>query len=270
MRGLNLSKLARASESSFFKNEQAAQAARLRERLAGNDAGLLLKNSSQHSSPSPRGSAGADAASADVLMEIAAHGVYRKLAQSAPKVNVIKMGARPLSQSHDTVHGPHSSLMMSNTKHSSCAVAPDANILRALGPARLAVFEQVSRNARHMRALPGSDKYAEGAALGILSFGVATMIVASVGLAGGIVLCTKPGIIESWKTNTMHCRNRLDDLFGEQLRRFTTNMSEKSRQVLSDEQRDRASHFARTVVKPPPRVSTTVPETQRNDSNRLE
>lgn len=242
MRGLNLSRIARTSESSFFKNEQVTQAARLRERLADRDPSLL-----KISSPSPPcpDAANSRAASADVLMEIAAHGVYRRLAQNAPKPRVVKMGGSvPRDISATTLLPP---LATRGTRRSN--VTPDANVLRALGPARLSVYEQISKNAHRVRALPGSDMYAEGVTLGMVSFCVATMIVASVGLVGGIVLYTRPGIIESWRVNTVKSSVWLDDAIGKRLRRLSEIVSQKSHQVVTDEKRSHASAFARSITK---------------------
>lgn len=242
MRGLNLSRIARTSESSFFKSEQATQAARLRERLADRDPSLL-----KLSSPSPPcpDVASSRAASVDVLMEIAAHGAYRRIAQNAPKLRVVKMGGCVPREVSATTLSP--SLATRSTRQSN--MTPDANVLRALGPARLSVYEQISRNAHHVRALPGSDMYAEGATLGIMSFCVATMIVASVGFAGGIVLYTRPGIIESWRVNTVKSSAWLDGAIGERLRRLSKIVSQKSQQVVTNEKRSFASAFARAITK---------------------
>lgn len=243
MRGLNLSRLARTSESSFFKHEQAAQTSRLRERLVARNPSLLELLSSPSSPPDTLSS---KAESVDVLMEISAHRVYRKLADNTAKLDVAKRSGRVLSK--DSVNTPSLSVVVEGTRQGD--VTPDTNVLRALGPARLAVYEQVSRNVHQVRALPGSEKYTEGATLGLISFGVATLFVASVGFAGGVVLYMRPGIIESWKLKTIKWNDRLDATIGERLRHLSKNASQKSQQVVSDEQRKRASAFARAIVKP--------------------
>lgn len=251
MRGLNLSRLAQASESSFFKNEQAVQTARIWKRLSDAERAAIKLCVTESKGDT----------SADILMEIAAHRTYRKLARNSPvEHKVHKVGAPVSRLSGEHALSTNSTLSSFGTPRST--LGPDAQVLRALGPARLSVYEQVSRASRQTRALPGNEKYAQGATIGMMSFVIATSIVSSLGIMGGILLYRRPGIIENWRAKSIKLRERLDASVGGKLRRFREVASNKSQSILTSERIDNASALARGVARPPPSAQQD-PNTER-------
>lgn len=235
MRNLNLSRLARASESSFFKKEQAQQALSIRESLTDAERALITKAD------------GAKGMSPDVLSEISAHSTYSKaIKHAANDANYRKptrMVARPLLPPVDI-----STLQQASKRQ-------DEKLMRALGTGKMSLYS--AKNAHvESRPLPGGAQYADGAVIGIASFSIASAIVASIGLAGIGALYFNPRIIQRWKESTIRLKERLDSKVGGFIRQQVTARMISSSAV-SEETRQKASSFARAAVGLHPERQTT-------------
>lgn len=232
MRGLNLSRLARASESSFFKNEQTQQAINIRSKLSLTDLNKLKQNSLEHT------------VSPDILPEISAHSTYR---------DIIAKTASTSSTTADKIQKRPLFVRLANPpSHNAANVAPvtttvlDGNMMQALGSRKL---ELVPRNSAPQRPLPGGEKYGDGAVIGIASFSIASAVVAATGLLGGLVLWSRPGIIANWKDRSNQFKRRLENgTLGTFVKKNITPRVQQGSGVLSDETKQKATSFARAAV----------------------
>lgn len=235
MRNLNLSRLAQASESSFFKKEQAQQALDIRSKLTDAERASLKVKPLPSSSTLPSSAVVTESHSPDVLPEISAHSVYSRAIQQAAndlKAQPERMTPRPLLPRVTAI------TVIENK--------PEPQIMRALGTGKLSLYNQ-QQQVPQSRPLPGGSQFADGAFMGLASLSIASAVVASVGLFGAVVLWNKPSIVESWKYRSIELRQRLDSQLGPFIRtNITARMS--SGQAVSDETRQRAAQFARAAV----------------------
>lgn len=234
MRNLNLSRLARASESSFFKKEQAQQALDIRSKLTDAERAALKVKPLPSSSSSPSAIV-TESHSPDVLPEISAHSVYSRAIQQAAndmKAQPQRMTLRPLLPRVTAI------TVIENKR--------EPKIMRALGTGKLSLYNQ-QQQLPTSRPLPGGSQFADGAFMGMASLSIASAVVASVGLFGAVILWNKPGIVESWKYRSIEFRQKLDRQLGPFIRtNITARMS--SGRAVSDETRHKATQFARAAV----------------------
>lgn len=248
MRSLNLSRLARASEATFFKNEQAYQANNLRKSLANNDI-PALESTTPTRTPSVNLSSSNSEVSADILPEIAAHSTYRKLVRTASTEVPVRQEPRPLLlRIASTVRsGQQTTTSNTTSKHSGFT---DPNLLRVLGSSRFSLYQDAMRMQQSTpaaRPLPGSERYAEGSAIGLASLSIATAVVALIGTTGGVILWKHPSIVDSWRDRTVSLRHFLDRHFGEPLRN-SLGQHIQNGNLLSEDTRGRATAFARGAI----------------------
>eukprot|EP00177_Eucheuma_denticulatum_P005191 GFKZ01009455.1.p1 GENE.GFKZ01009455.1~~GFKZ01009455.1.p1 ORF type:complete len:244 (-),score=40.67 GFKZ01009455.1:472-1203(-) len=230
MRGLNLSRLAargRASESTFFKSQQSDQAKKLRAALKPEEISAL---SSAHASSGKT-------PSVDILSEISAHSTYRNIIQNPSPLPTKAKPNFVLQRLADP-----------NVTHSAdvgitARIPPDTEILRALGSSRLGMLQDLTPEGR---PLPGAERYAQGAVLGIGAFGVATGIVASIGLLGFAYAYTHPSIIDVMRKKTLGFGNWMDQGVGTKLRLFAQKVRQNG-PVLSEETLATAGKIAEGV-----------------------
>ena len=223
MRSLNLTRLARASEGSFFKDKQIEQAHKLRKKLPASEVAAASKTRSA-SNP-------ASAPTVDTLSSISAQSAYRRIVRQSPPERVAA-GSSLAARVRDAP--------MSNASPQTSSTILDAGMMQALGSRKLNMYNEV-RRPTEARPLPGSSRYADGAVLGMTSFSLATAMVSMVGLAGGLTLYFNPGILESLKQRTTQFGERVDATLGESLRSRTASMKENG--VLSEERRERLGAF---------------------------
>lgn len=230
MRNLNLSRLARASESAYFKDTQSTQASILRKKLTKPELDTLQQqHQNRISNPNP---------TIDVLPEISAHRAY------TPHTSRVVDSSTASTPSHII------SRMQMNTKTnlSSTTLKPDPPVLRALGSGRLQLYSSLQQsNSQQVHTLPGSAKYADGAVLGLASFSVATAIVASVGLAGVLLVYLRPQVITSMKESTQRFRDRMDRTVGKRMRERVEQVRNKG-PLIADGHRQKATEFAHGAV----------------------
>lgn len=240
MRTLNLSRLARTSESQFFKNEQAQQAISLRKTLT--DADIASTNANTVSATTT--------ATTDVLPEIYAHSTQREFIRHALRDSPRTLAVRPKlnASSSAGVATKLSSTLVSRAPDARSVV--DASVLRALGSSRLSLYRKVAERTPSARPLPGGDKYAEGAVVGLASFSIATAAVASIGIAGAIVLWNRPSIVDAWRRRSIALRVSLDRTVGHRIRQSVSPRI-RDGHVISDNARHRASSFARSAIGTP-------------------
>lgn len=226
MRGLNLSRLARTSESSFFSKKQVAQASDLRSKLT---AAELAKVNTHKSGKSP---------TVDVLPEIVAHAASMRIVQASAKQAPIVSGqVRPLM-----------ARLAQSVETGEVTIRKDPPILRALGPGRLAVYNEFSKhNQTQARPLPGGDRYADGAMVGMASFSIATGIVASIGFAGGLVLYFNPRVVNMFRERSVLFREWLDERIGKHIRASVHRRWEEG-SLLSSSKRDGVEKIARSSI----------------------
>lgn len=250
MRGLNLSRLARgrASESSFFKEQQAQQASKLRASLSPAD----LASAKSQPSVAP---------SVDTLSEISAQRAYRELLKR-PSAPPATPPSRPLLSRLARLT-PASYEGLAQKCPNPAAAGPDPAVLRALGSAKLNLY--ASLPAQRAAPLPGGEHYADGAVLGMTSFSVATALVASVGLAGGLVVYLNPGVVDSMRAGSIRFGASIDNTLGVRLRGFRDKMQSRG-PILSDDVERRARQIATSAVKLP--ASGPTPADGRKDGFR--
>lgn len=255
MRTLNLSRLARVSESQFFKNEQAHQAISLRKTLT--EADLQTSKSSNSHAATTTATASADS---DVLSEISAHSAHRQFIHHAFRDHPIRSVPQRPPISILPAAGEESAVAPASTftARSSTKGIADATILRALGSSRLSLYREVAQSTP-ARPLPGGAKYAEGAVVGLASFSIATALVASVGVAGAFILWQRPSIVETWRKRSIALHDSLDHTIGHRIRQSLSTRIHAG-QVISHSTRERASSFAHAAVGIP-RYNQRPPET---------
>ncbi|PXF49546.1 hypothetical protein BWQ96_00616 [Gracilariopsis chorda] len=223
MRGLNLSRLARASEGSFFKDQQSLQAANIRTSLSKTEIQTLR---STRNKPLP---------TVDTLSSISAQSAYSQLVKQSHKHAPLRVSsssqlARRVQRSQSTAFAAH---------HPAAANTLDPSVMRVLGSGKLNVLADISTaTPTPQRPLPGSEKYGEGAMLGMASLSIATSIVASVGLAAVLAVYFNPAIIDAIKARTTQFAVAMDASVGERIRQRVQRIKQDG-PVLSDEKRQR-------------------------------
>lgn len=226
MRGLNLSRLVKSSEGSFFKDQQTYQAANIRKALSKQEI-EALKN--QQPKPSP---------TVDTLSSISAQSAYRQLVKTSP-YNVSKKPSSSTNLVHRSQNSDATSLLLPKSASSG---ALDPSIMRTLGSGKLNMMQNMKQTSPPHRPLPGSDKYADGAALGTASVSIATSIVASVGLAGVLVVYLKPGVIDLLRERTKQFSSAIDATLGERIRKRVKHIQDAG-PVISQQKRERVGQL---------------------------
>jgi hypothetical protein len=230
MRGLNLSRLARSSEASYFSELQPEQAARLRKSLTPQQVAAA------------RASAAQAPPTVDTVASIAGQSAYRRLiedkAAQAP-VPVTHGYAKSMlmriraPKAVDSVTVGQSTLQVSNPP----GYAPDPSVLRALGQNRLNLYQQLRKNAPPVKPLPGSDAKAEGAFMGVQAFAVATAIVGTCGMASVLYIYMNPWVVDRMRSRTVRLRHSIESGFSENMRRdgglVSTQTVDSARQLAS-------------------------------------
>lgn len=232
MRGLNLSRLAargRASEGSFFKDQQQQQASKLRASLSPADI------ASAKSAPTPP-------PSVDTLAEISGHSAYRTLLKQ-PRAPPKAQKPRPLFSRLGSAAAAF------ERKPRPAPKVADPHVLRALGSSRLNIYSSLPQQTAV--PLPGAERYADGAVLGMTSFGVATSFVAAVGLAGGLYVYFSPTAVQTMRERSVAFGAAVDANLGPGLRRFRERVQSRGA-VISEDTDTRARKIAASVVKMPP------------------
>lgn len=213
MRSLNLSRLARASEGSFFKDKQIEQTQKLRQ---------SLPSSAVSSAPTKQSEP-----TVDTLASISAQSAYRKLILQSPPERITTGSAlaariRSASQAHAQPDGPPPVL--------------DAGMMQALGSRKLTMYQE-KPTVNEARPLAGSAGYSDGAVLGMTSFSVATAVVSSVGLTGALLFYFKPGIVDHMRNGTRRFSQWIDMSLGERLRAKSAIW--RDRGILSEERQEK-------------------------------
>ncbi len=231
MRGINLSALTargRAAEAMHSAREQAAQAAKLRKRISE----IELKSlQSKKGSKEPQ--------TVDVLGSISGQSALARLAvmrASEPSIPVVSESRFPQTLER---------LAQSSTGN---ARPVEVEMNRALGANKFGLYQKVASSTPKVRALPGTERYADGAAVGVASLSVATSIVASVGLAIGAAFYFNPELIHRLRGSTIRVRERLETGVGERMRIFSEDMR-RDDGFMSEETKKRANEFAGSVAK---------------------
>lgn len=228
MRGLNLSALSargRAAEGMHTARVQASQAAALRKRLSEREL-AALRSSSDKAAPT-----------VDVLGSISAQSALARLAVEharTPSVPVLKAGQIPET-------------LRTSASMGTVTLRPDPPVMRALGANKLALFQEMSRHAPPSRPLPGSEKYADGAAIGMMSFSLATAVVGGVGVAAIGAMYFNPSIVERMKLSTIRFRESIDRGLGKRMRSFANRMRQDEA-LVSHETIERARTLARRAA----------------------
>lgn len=229
MRGLNLSALAnrgRAAEGLHSAKVQAEQAKALRKRLSDSELAALR-------------SQGNDAApTVDILGSISAQSALSRLAVEkarASDLRVVKAGDITATLHRASAGG-------------TVMLRADPPVMRALGSNKYALYQKVSQEAQVARPLPGSEKYGDGAALGMASASVATAIVGSVGISGIGLLYFNPAIVDRMKMSAIQFREHLEGGIGERLRALASRMR-RNDSLVSQETLAQARSFARKATK---------------------
>lgn len=202
MRPLNLSALtqrARASQASFFIKEQASQTKQLQESLP-------ISKTSSKSSSTP---------SVDTLSEISAHSASLPLIRAALQSSPKRPPSRPKPSSRPPTTPPIPTIRAN--------AAVDPSFTRALGTGRLRMVPTSPTRV----VTPGGEKYAEGVVLGIGAFGVATMIVGGVGIAGAAWMWNDDRVVAGMRDMAIGMREDIDERVGERVRRFASALKER-------------------------------------------
>ncbi|CAN8075473.1 unnamed protein product [Agarophyton chilense] len=231
MRGLNLSRLAKASEGSFFKDQQASQAAKIRSSLSRHD---INKLRSQKTDPNP---------TVDKLASISAQSAYKQLVKNSAQHAPQRKSSSSLLQRVQTSSATYQ-LQISQSPTNSL----DPTMMRALGSGKLNMLADMKSNASSVsRPLPGSEKYAEGAVLGMASFSIATAMVASVGLVAGLVIYFNPSVIDSLRYRTRRFASAIDASVGQRIRDRVQIIKDNG-PIVSEEKRGRVGKLMSGAV----------------------
>lgn len=235
MRGLNLTRLARSSEGRHFKDVQAQQTSKLRKNLS----------KEQLADAGAKAAKAAAAPTVDTVVSIAGHSAYSRLAAAevdAPAKVTESVLFRRL-RNPDPVH-----LKSSQLQAGEILSGPDPSVVKVLSQNRMAILARAQSNMRTARALPGSEKKAEGAVLGLQAFVTATAVVGSIGIAGVLYLYLNPSAVDNMKRRSVQFRERVEGgSVGAQLRK-TADGLRKDGGLLSTESSTKAGIFARKVV----------------------
>ncbi|KAI0561835.1 hypothetical protein FGB62_71g220 [Gracilaria domingensis] len=231
MRGLNLSRLAKASEGSFFKDQQATQAAKIRSTLSKHD---ISKLRSEQTDAIP---------TVDKLASISAQSAYKQLVKDSAH-----HAPQRISPSSSLLHRVQTSSSAAyQVQSSSSSKALDPTMMRALGSGKLNILADMKNTATPPRPLPGSEKYAEGAILGMASFSIATAMVASVGLVGGLYFYFNPSVVDGIRYRTRRFARAVDSSVGERIR-YRVQRIKDSGPIVSDEKRGRVGKLMSGAV----------------------
>jgi hypothetical protein len=258
MRGLNLSRLARSSEASYFSELQPEQAARLRKSLTPQQVAAA------------RASAAQAPPTVDTVASIAGQSAYRRLiedkAAQAP-VPVTHGYAKSMlmriraPKAVDSVTVGQSTLQVSNPP----GYAPDPSVLRALGQNRLNLYQQLRKNAPPVKPLPGSDAKAEGAFMGVQAFAVATAIVGTCGMASVLYIYMNPWVVDRMRSRTVRLRHSIESGFiGIRLRGLSENMR-RDGGLVSTQTVDSARQLASKIVKKDESIAAKTDGQHEND-----
>lgn len=227
MRGLNLSRLAargRAAEGMHSAKAQSEQAAALRAKLTPSEVASL------------QGSASAATPTVDVLGTISGQSALARLALARARAEIAAPLPRVVTNAIPDV--------LTRTVGTATPAQPAP--LRALGANKYALYQRVAAAERPSRPLPGGDKYAEGATVGVMSLTMATAVVGSVGAVGIGALYLHPTLVDDMKYSTKRFRETVDAGVGERLRGFAGRMREEG--VLAPESVEKARRFASRVA----------------------
>lgn len=247
MRGLNLSRLGRASEGKFFADRQAEQAAITRAKLTKEEVNAV-RSRAQDSSRKK-------VADVNVVAAIAGHSVYERLAvanaRAAAEAEKTQAGSSTLARRLNNPNSNNlatSKLQTRGVADGFASIGPDAGVMRAMGRNRMAVYHQL-RDEAGGRPLPGSEVRAEGAVVGIQAFVVATALVGSVGMSGILYLYFTPRAVDSLRMKSVRFREQLESgPIGQRLRK-TAEFYREEGALLSPEAQEGARVFANKAVK---------------------
>jgi hypothetical protein len=258
MRGLNLARLARSSEASYFSDLQPAQAARLRKSLTPEQI-AAAREAAPQAEPT-----------VDTVASIAGHSAYRKLiaSDSTRAALPVRHGYEgsllyrlrdPKDVDAATLH--KSNLQLTGTP----GYAPDGKVMRALGQNRLNLYQRLRDDATPMRPLPGSEVKAEGAVVGIQAFIVATAIVGTAGFASMLYVHLNPWVIDRLRNGTVRFRHNIESGFiGAGLRGISETFR-KDGVMISPQTAEGARRLASKIVKASGPNSTQTDTKPRND-----
>lgn len=249
MRGLNLSRLGRASEGKFFADRQAEQAALARAGLSKEQLAALRSRSEKSSSPGSK-------SSVDVVAAIAGHSVYERLALANARAVMETECSRPVTSTLSArLNDPDPSNLAASRLHARrgaagvASVQPDAEVMRAMGRNRFALYRDVRNHHEAARPLPGAQARGEGAVVGAQAFIISTALVSSIGMAGIIYLYTTPSAVDGMRASSVRFRERLEaGPVGQRLRK-TAASYQGDGGILSHEAQEKARSFAKQAVK---------------------
>jgi hypothetical protein len=258
MRGLNLSRLARSSEASYFSELQPAQAARLRKSLTPEQVAAA------------RVSAAQAPPTVDTVASIAGQSAYRKLieGQAAQASLPVTHGyAKSLlmrlrdAKAVDSLTPGKSARPLSNPP----GFAPDPSLMRALGQNRLNLYQRLSKDAPLERPLPGSDTKAEAAVMGIQAFVVATAIVGTCGVASVLYIYMNPLVVDRMRNGTVRLRYNIESgVIGVRLRELSEKLT-RDGGLVSTQTVDGARQLASKIVKKDDAIATKTDGKHTND-----
>lgn len=249
MRGLNLSRLGRASEGKFFADRQAEQAAKARVSLSQEQLVVLRSRSKEEASTRAKSS------EVDVVASIAGHSVYEQLTVANARALVEAEKVHPLSS---TLSRRLDNLDPSNIVASrlqlrgnadSVSMQPDAAVMRLMGQSRLALYSEAKRHQASVRPLPGSEARGEGALVGAQAFILSTALVGTVGMAGILYLYVTPSAVDGLRVRSVRFRERVEAGPVGQMLRKTAGSYRKDGGILSQEVQEKARTFAKKAVK---------------------
>jgi hypothetical protein len=249
MRGLNLSRLGRASEGKFFADRLAEQAIKSRSKLSK---GELASSRCRAGGESSRA---ASAANVDVVASIAGHSVYERLALANARAAFEAEKARPEPSAllrrlahPDPTNLAMSKLQMGADAGGMASVNPDAGVMRAMGRNRMALYRELQAEAP-ARPLPGAEIRAEGAVVGAQAFVIATSLVGSIGIAGILYLYFTPHAVDDLRLKSIRFRKWVESGPIGQRMRATAQFYRDKGSILSPETQDRARAFAKRAIK---------------------
>lgn len=120
--------------------------------------------------------------------------------------------------------------------------------MRALGQSRYSVAaEHMKQMKKDSIDIKGDNNMGDGVILGAGAFGIASGIVASVGIAGLGYLYLHQEVIDVFRDRSIRLRGTLDNVFGKRLRKFSDGMKERG-SLVSKETAESARGIARSSI----------------------
>lgn len=249
MRGLNLSRLARSSEASYFSELQPNQAASLRKKLSASELETAKKAALEDAV-----AAASQGPTVDTVGTIAGQSAYRKIitSEAAATLQTKKPAKTYLMQQLQAIaaNAPTTPAMRNSRLQATNSTSMmDPELLKAMGQSRRASAFQFTNTNSNVRSLPGSQRHAEATVVGIGAFAISTAIVGSIGGCGILYLYFNPSAVDAMQARTVRFRERLEQgELGKRLRSTSEKYRKDGRWFESDTAKS-AHEFANRAVK---------------------